>query len=98
MTDQHGGTFIIHYRTIDDEDASDDEFNENVPVQASAPQDAQTSQQQNQQQQQQQPQQPQHHPPYHQPTINDEAQKEMINAFVSGVQCLHGVRRLYLAL
>ena len=93
MTDSEGGTFIIHYKTIDDPA----ELNVN----------SETTQQAvfKEQQQQQHQQQPQQQPPADQTIYNNledklfnhyqsinEAEKKMINDFLAGDQCLNGVR------
>ena len=98
MTDQQGGTFIVHYKTIEQDDTTDDDLSEGLVESNATPQD-QHEQNQNQPQQ---PHQPQHNSQHQQinhqppPNIGDDAQKEMINAFVSGVQCLKGVWNLHI--
>jgi hypothetical protein len=93
MTDQQGRTFIIHYKTIEEDEAAgtDEELNDpSDPTAANQQQEAApATNQQQQQQQSAQPQQPQHQSP--QQIIHDDAQREMINAFLSGVECLRGV-------
>lgn len=94
MTDQQGRTFIIHYKTIEEDEAAgtDEELNDPLdPTATNQQQEAApaTNQQQQQQQQPAQPQQPQNQSP--QQIIHDDAQREMINAFLSGVECLRGV-------
>lgn len=92
MTDQQGRTFIIHYKTIEEDEAAgtDEELNDPLdPTATSQQQEAAPATNQQQQQQPAQPQQPQHQSP--QQIIHDDAQREMINAFLSGVECLRGV-------
>jgi len=91
MTDQQGRTFIIHYKTIEEDEAAgtDEELNDPLdPTATSQQQEAAPATNQQQQQQPAQPQQPQHQSP--QQIIHDDAQREMINAFLSGVECLRG--------
>ena len=77
MTDQQGGTFIVHYKTIDDDESTDEDSNENLDSSQQKPNPSQ--------------QQPSQQIPQPSPSVNDDAQKEMINAFLSGIQCLQGV-------
>jgi endoplasmic reticulum lectin 1 len=88
MTNRQGETIIVHYKTIDDNNDQDTDDETLNPRDLNF-QFIQTEQQMQQPQQQQQSQelttnQPQPH------TIGDEAQKEMINAFLSGSECLTG--------
>ena len=95
MTDRKGDTVIVHYRTID-EDASQSEDE----AQALNPRNLefQFIQTENQQQQLQNQAQGQEPPATNPPqqsqkdhqTIGDESQKEMINAFLRGSDCLTG--------
>lgn len=84
MTDQSGSTFIVHYKTIDD-DSYTNEPEEPAPVTAPPVQAGQDPLSQQQQQQNKQNAQ------QFQQGFNEDAQKEMINAFLSGSQCLNGV-------
>jgi endoplasmic reticulum lectin 1 len=81
MTNRDGDTFIIHYKTIDtNEEANNDD------VAAAEPDEQQ------QQQTATPPNQPYTPPPPHQAqaTISDEAEREVIQSFISGVSCLTG--------
>jgi len=81
MTDRNGETIIIHYKNIDDKTETNVEpTNEQLNQQ---PDDAhQPSTQQQQQQQQQRP---------FQEILNEEAQRKMIDTFLTGSDCLVGV-------
>lgn len=100
LTDNQGSTFIVHYKTIDDDDTLDEDLNENLDSNNPSPDQPSGQNQQPTNPNQQQPPTSQQVPPQQQnqqqthnqpPIIGDDAQKEMINAFISGVQCLHGV-------
>lgn len=88
MTDRDGGTFIIHYRTIDDGYA---EMNiENPEIQANNPTTTTTSEQNVKPGQDSSNRLKTPPPPYQQ--VNDEAQIEMIRSFLNQEQCLNGVK------
>ncbi len=76
MTDRNGDTIIIHYKNIDDKTETNTEPpNEQLNQQ---PNEAQPSTQQQQ-------------PPHFQEVLNDEAQKRMVETFLTGSDCLIGV-------
>ena len=86
MTNRQGDTIIVHYKTIEDDPEQHDEEEHLNPkdLQFQYIQPATTQDQQSPQQPMEQPQvSPQH-------TIGDEAQKEMIDSFLRGSQCLTG--------
>lgn len=79
MTDKFGDTFIIHYKTIDD---NNEQTTQDEPETINL----------NENQQQNPPQQQQNQAPTQQQSfVSDEAQKEMIKSFLNGAQCLNGV-------
>jgi len=86
MTNQKGETFIIHYNKIEDQEGTfaahsvDQEpiTNHNAPPDQNQPLDNIKLNNQPSQ------------PPPPPPQINDEAQREMILAFIAGIQCLTG--------
>jgi hypothetical protein len=85
MTNQKGETFIIHYNKIEDQEGTFAAHSvDQEPITShNAPQDQTQSLENliNNQINQ---------PPPQPPQINDEAQREMILAFIAGIQCLTG--------
>jgi hypothetical protein len=80
MTDNAGQTFIIHYKNVDgpvyDEgNQQQQDVSNQLPIDQNKPNEAA----------------PQETPPPTHDAIKDEVQKDMINSFVSGHQCLNGV-------
>ena len=87
MTNRQGDTIIVHYKTIDD-DKDQDTDEESLNPKDINFQFIQSEQQTPQQSQPQEPTPSLNQPNQH--TIGDDAQKEMINAFLKGSECLTG--------
>jgi hypothetical protein len=86
MTNQKGETFIIHYNKIEDQEGT---FSAHSVEQHEQTTSQNSNEDQNRQNNINTPtQQPPAPSPI--PQINDEAQREMILAFLAGVQCLTG--------
>lgn len=86
MTNQKGETFIIHYNKIEDQEGTFAAHSVEQQQETTTSQYAHEDP--NQQNYNMPPQTPPPPPPI--PQINDEAQREMILAFLAGVQCLTG--------
>ena len=84
MTNRQGDTFIVHYRTIDSDDQAAADSNDASPPGADSYEETTVTNQQQQQQQQNSMFQEQ------QSAITEDAEKEVIAAFVSGTNCLTG--------